>query len=124
MRHRRLVIVAILFALAATTRARNAQRTPVFRSSTELVLINVVVRDKSGNVVRGLTQADFSITEDNRPQTIATFDFEELDRPDATAPASTPAPVLPQRPAARSVDAGPGVLPASQVDMHGRRLLV
>src|SRR5215471_16623007 len=110
MRHRRLVVVAILFALAVAPRAQNSagQRPPVFRSSTELV--HVVVRDKGGNVVRGLTQADFSITEDNRPQTITTFDFEELDRPDATAPASTPGPVLPQRPAARSVDAVPGVL--------------
>jgi hypothetical protein len=31
-------------------------------------LVNVVVRDKSGAVVRGLTRADFSITEDDKPQ--------------------------------------------------------
>jgi hypothetical protein len=58
---------------------------PTFRVGTELVLVNVVVRDRSGNVVRGLTRDDFIITEDNKPQSVSSFDFEELDRPDAGA---------------------------------------
>ena len=57
----------------------------MFRSGTELVLVNVVVRDKSGAVVRGLTRDDFIVTEDDKPQTITSFDFEELDKVDAPA---------------------------------------
>jgi len=40
---------------------------PVFRTDTELVLVNVVVRDKAGAVVRGLKQTDFVVLEDGRP---------------------------------------------------------
>ncbi|PYR38292.1 MAG: VWA domain-containing protein [Acidobacteria bacterium] len=118
------LVVAVLLAFDVRPRAQTSstERQPVFRSSTELVLINVVVRDRSGNVVRGLTQADFSITEDNRPQTITTFDFEELDRPEVATADPTPAPVLTERPTPRSVDSS--VLPATRLDMHGRRLLV
>jgi hypothetical protein len=43
------------------------------------VLVNVVVRDKSGAVVRNLSRDDFTVTEDDKPQTITSFDFEELD---------------------------------------------
>src|SRR5262249_49035263 len=71
---------------------------PVFRSGTDLVLVNVVVRDKSGAVVRGLTRDDFTITEDDKAQTITTFDFEELDKADAVAAAAPDAPiVLPEK---------------------------
>ena len=64
-------------------RADTAPQQPatVFRSGTELVLVNVVVRDKNGAVVRGLTRDDFSIAEDDKPQTVTSFDFEELDAP-------------------------------------------
>ena len=55
------------------------QPATVFRSGTELVLVNVVVRDKNGAVVRGLTRDDFTVTEDDKPQTVTSFDFEELD---------------------------------------------
>ena len=61
------------------------QPATVFRSGTELVLVNVVVRDKNGAVVRGLTRDDFSISEDDKPQTVTSFDFEELDKADAGA---------------------------------------
>ena len=68
-----------------------APAVPVFRGGTELVLVNVVVRDRSGNVVRGLTRDDFTVSEDNKPQTITSFDFEELDKAPAAA---TPLAVL------------------------------
>ena len=55
------------------------QRKPTFRSGRDLVVVNVVVRDKDGKLVRGLTKDDFTVLEDNRPQTVESFDFEELD---------------------------------------------
>ncbi|HEY2907299.1 MAG TPA: VWA domain-containing protein [Vicinamibacterales bacterium] len=101
-------------------------RAPVFRSGTELVLVNVVVRDKSGAVVRGLKQDDFSITEDDKAQSITSFDFEELDRADAVAPSAESSPVLPEKPMSVSKP-GPSSAAAPsppKIDMHGRRLIV
>src|SRR6266568_3854426 len=50
----------------------------VIRVLSELVLSNVVVRDKNGNFVRGLKPENFTILEDNKPQKIASFDFEDV----------------------------------------------
>jgi VWFA-related protein len=48
--------------------------------NSDLVLTNVVVRDaKTGELVRGLTQSDFSIYENGKEQRIDTFDFESVD---------------------------------------------
>ena len=47
---------------------------------SELVLTNVVVRDKkTGAVVKGLKASDFTVTEDGKPQKIASFDFQNVD---------------------------------------------
>ena len=98
---RRLASSTIAIALTLSTSSLRAQNQtasaasrPLFRSGTELVLVNVVVRDRTGAVVRGLTENDFSITEDDRPQTIASFDFEDLDRADTTAAAAPERSVL------------------------------
>src|SRR4029077_40466 len=47
--------------------------------TSELVLVNVVVRDKKGNLVRDLKKDDFSVAEDGKRQDISTFDFENVD---------------------------------------------
>jgi VWFA-related protein len=47
--------------------------------TTELVLVNVVVRDKKGNLVRDLKKEDFTLFEDGKKQEISTFDFENVD---------------------------------------------
>ena len=52
----------------------------VLKENAELVLTNVVARDaKTGELVRGLTQSDFSIFENGKRQEIATFDFQSVD---------------------------------------------
>ena len=117
-----LVFVALLTAAPqAQTPARSQS---VFRSGTELVLVNVVVRDRSGEVVRGLTRDDFTVTEDGKAQTISSFDFEDL----ASAPAETAEPAAPKPVPSQAVLAtpAPAAPPASaqKVDMHGRRLVV
>jgi VWFA-related protein len=122
------VIFWVSVPRAQTTPQTPAKPAPVFRSATELVTVNVVVRDRSGAVVRGLTQADFAITEDDKPQTITSFDFEELDRADAGAvpPAvSEPGIILPKKPVeAAHVPGGAAPPSAPLVDMHGRRPIV
>jgi VWFA-related protein len=49
------------------------------RVNTEIVLINVVARDKSGNPIRDLKQDDFTVFEDGKKQILASFDFENVD---------------------------------------------
>ncbi|MBZ5557175.1 MAG: VWA domain-containing protein [Acidobacteriia bacterium] len=109
-----------------------AQPRQVFRSGTELVLVNVVVRDKSGAVVRTLTRDDFTVTEDDKPQTITSFDFEELDKLDAAAdvargfqPSET-AVILPpnSRSPERLARPQPQAPAPAKIDMRGRRLIV
>ncbi|MGH9777666.1 MAG: VWA domain-containing protein [Candidatus Acidiferrales bacterium] len=48
----------------------------VLRVTTRLVLVDVVVTDKDGRPVTGLTRDDFTLFEDGAPQTISTFVFE------------------------------------------------
>ena len=55
-----------------------APSTPVFRNSVNLVLIDVVVRDKRGNIVTGLKQDDFELFEDGKKQDILSFAFEHV----------------------------------------------
>ncbi|MGB9464929.1 MAG: hypothetical protein WBR10_07430, partial [Candidatus Acidiferrum sp.] len=58
-----------------------APKSPI-RVTTELVLANVVVRDKKGNLVRDLKKEDFTLFEDGKKQDISTFDFENVDQPE------------------------------------------
>lgn len=60
------IVFVLLSALTAV-----AQQ--VFRSSIELVHFGVVVTDKSGTPVRGLTRDDFDVIEDGSPQTLSLF---------------------------------------------------
>jgi len=56
----------------------------VFRSSVNLVLVDVVVRDRSGAVMKGLSADDFELLEDGVRQSILTFAYDEI-RADAPA---------------------------------------
>src|SRR5438477_13020333 len=55
-----------------------AQDTPTFRTNTNLVIVNLVVRDKSGKLVDNLKKEDFAVYEDNKLQTISVFELEHL----------------------------------------------
>jgi VWFA-related protein len=97
-----------------------------FRSGLDLVVVNVVVRDKAGTLVRGLTRDDFIVLEDGKPQTVSSFDFEEIEN--ATVPSTETTTVLgaigraaePAAPGTASADAG--ARPAT--GMKDRRLIV
>jgi VWFA-related protein len=49
------------------------------RQDVSRVVVDVVVTDSNGKPVRGLTQQDFSIYEDNKPQSVLSFDAYTLD---------------------------------------------
>ena len=127
-----LLLVAeagLLGQAGAPTQQPPTQPRATFRSSVELVTVNVVVRDRSGAIVRGLTRDDFTIVEDGRPQQVATFDFDE---PGMTPIAALPPDQAPTvlgsvRRAAPAGGAQPAAAPTASAptfDLHGRRLIV
>ena len=57
-----------------------ADGTFTLKVQSEIVLTNVVVRDKkTGAVVKGLTASDFTVLENGKPQKIASFDYQNID---------------------------------------------
>ena len=88
--------------------------------TTELVLVNVVARDKKGNLIGDLKKEDFTVLEDGKKQAISTFDFENVDdglaaRPaEATVSGSPPGGSL-----LRAPKKGPALL-----DARDRRLML
>src|SRR5882762_9936881 len=56
----------------------NSDRTFTISVGTQLVVETVVVKDKQGSMIRGLTAKDFNITEDSAPQTIRFCEHQEL----------------------------------------------
>ena len=60
------------------------------RLNAEVVLTNVVVRDKkTGEVIKGLKGSDFTIVEDKKPQRIISFDYQNVDHAAVLAEKST-----------------------------------
>jgi VWFA-related protein len=93
--------MALLVTLLATDVPALAQQTGTNEMSgqngtftltvdSQLVIETVVVKDKKGNFVPGLTARDFSVTEDGQPQTIRIFEHQAL------STAATPLPVTPR----------------------------
>src|SRR5664280_2820492 len=89
-----------LLAVSAQTPPPTAPKGVVkFGATTQLVVVDVTVKDKSGNPIRGLKPADFNITEDGKKQDIKIFTYQELEEtlapepvPAVKTPATAPAP--------------------------------
>lgn len=54
------------------------QKLFTFKSESDLVLVNVVARDRSGRPVRDLKASDFTILEDGKTQRVSSFDVEDV----------------------------------------------
>ena len=76
--------------LAAAQDAPLPQTSPAkLRVTTRLVQLDVLVTDKQGRPVSGLTKDDFALYENGKPQTIATFSYTQP-QTDAAAPPPLP----------------------------------
>ena len=94
-------LCALLLQLTLLCPTLPAQNTDyVFRSRTEIVLVNATVRDKNGNFVNDLKPEDFTILEDNKPQKVLSFDIENTDAIAAADVQQVKALSLPPTPAA------------------------
>lgn len=93
--------------------------------TTNLIVVNVDVRDKSGKPIEGLKASDFVVMEDDKPQKIGVFEYQKLEsetlppvEPSKAMPVAGPAPVTAALKKAIAPSA-PG-----QVRYKDRRLLV
>ena len=78
----RAVVVLVTLSLlcpALPAQEQQEQTNYVFHAESDLVLVNVTVRDKNGKFVAGLKPSNFTILEDNKPQKIVSFDVENVD---------------------------------------------
>jgi VWFA-related protein len=124
---RRLITLAAGIALLAQTfvaqQADNGSGY-VFRSTSDLVLVNVSVRDSKGNPIRGLKPQDFTVLENGKEQKIASFDVEDVANapeivtaaPEATASGAPAAAAAPAKTKAAA--------PVAPRDARNHRLIV
>jgi VWFA-related protein len=102
---RRLTAAVLLAVLAgslqlglrvATAQQAAADGTYTLKVQSDIVLTNVVVRDKkTGEVVKGLKASDFTVLENGKPQNISSFDYQSVDeavalKENATVSGKTP----------------------------------
>ncbi len=77
-------------ASAQEAQTSNGQGTFTLKVQTDIVLTNVVARDKkTGAVVKGLKASDFTVLENGKPQKIASFDYQSVDEAAVLAEKST-----------------------------------
>ena len=122
--------IIVTFLIASLAIAQQSNQTGVqqsgvkFQANTQLVVVNVAVKDKDGGPIEGLKASDFTVTEDGKPQAIKVFEYQRMDD------AALPAPALEARPTPATPAVKPAVstpiAPARQgeVKYKDRRLLV
>ena len=66
--------------VAAPSAQQNLKEIPTLTQTTRLVVLDVVVTDKSGRIVPGLDRGDFTVLEEGRPQAVRTFEGLEEHR--------------------------------------------
>jgi VWFA-related protein len=69
-----LLSVFALQAAAQITSSLDSDQSSFFRANARAVLVDVVVTDSHGNLVSGLRQQDFKLTENGKPETIVFFE--------------------------------------------------
>jgi VWFA-related protein len=88
-------------ALACAGLLAQDQSAPTFRANTNLVIINVAIKDKSGKAIEGLKRDQFTLLEDGKAQQISVFELEHLNG-DTLPPLEVTAPKLRTRAPAES----------------------
>ncbi len=100
MRTSHFAPAVLVLASAALLGAQEAQKpaapppseTPTFPAQVEQVIVDVVVTDKKGNPIKGLTKADLAVTEDGAPQQVVSFEAVQV--PDAPSQTPPPPPIV------------------------------
>ena len=75
MQQHRLVFAAALSVLLGAAIAAQDQQAPTFRTTVDLVPVDVSVLDRTGRPLQGLEAKDFMITVDGRPRRVASAQY-------------------------------------------------
>jgi VWFA-related protein len=127
---RRFIFVPILFLLMARMNGQGDSDT-LITTNVNLVIVDLSVKDKAGNVMSNLKMGDFTLLEDGKPQKISVFQFQKLDSDEppppvpATKGVKASAPLLPAPAAPKPLDAGPAPKPTANpvIRFQDRRLV-
>ena len=122
------VLASVSFVSLVSLLSAQQPQQPSFRATTRLIVTTVVVADRDGMPVDGLTANDFVVTEDNVPQDIAFVEYQRLDD-------QAPLPPLVSTPSAQAAGAAvasvpslvqPGIAapPSGDARYRNRRLIV
>lgn len=89
-----LLFICLATGLAAQTIGGNSSPNQpqnfTLKLNSQLVVEDVVVKDKKGNFIQGLTAKNFQVTEDGVPQTVRIFEHQQLANPDKPLPPEPP----------------------------------
>src|SRR3984957_12039151 len=83
-------------ALACAGLLAQDQPSPTFKTNTNLVIINVAVKDKSGKAIDDLKKDQFTLLEEGKPQEISVFEVQHLNG-ETLPPLEVAAPTLKTR---------------------------
>ncbi len=120
-----------ILALALLTASGQQSTQPVapapkpgvtFTANSSLVIVDVTVKDKTGNAIDNLSKKDFTVLEDGKPQKVEIFEYQKLSmEPAPPDPPPTLGSVneLPENPKTSITTESPG-----KVQYHDKRLLV
>jgi VWFA-related protein len=90
------VLACVLVPATVPCLSQSVQPEPApaetLHASTQLVIVDVVVEDKSGHPIHGLTRDNFVLTEQKKPQTVRNFEEH------SAASEKKPGPPMPQMP--------------------------
>ncbi|HEY2380908.1 MAG TPA: VWA domain-containing protein, partial [Terriglobia bacterium] len=105
----------------------NGEGNFTLKTSTEVILVNVIVRDKDDKFVKDLKTSDFTILEDGKKQDIISIDAEDTDAVAVTAetPKTELLTNLNTANAAKAKTTAPAAAePLTENDLKDRRLIV
>ena len=96
------------------------QQDATFKSTSNLVIFDVTVRDKSGKEITNLEKNDFILIEDGKPQAISVFELQRLgSQLQPVTPAAVPARIAATAGRQTTITTTPG-----RVQYQDRRLMV
>src|SRR5712692_1117638 len=123
---RRIKTVAAVFVIGLAAWPQEPEKLVKFETTSDLIVVDVTVRDRNGKPIEGLKKEDFTVLEDGKPQQISVFEFQRLTL-DPLPQAKLAAPSTPPVPQPR---VSPAPAPRADVEVtpssrySDRRLLV